>query len=101
MCVFVCVYVCVCVNIGLSYASELNVCGLVQREQRLHVVLFTLDFVGSFQDAGFHHRLRPAGKQSARSDQRQREVDVFKQAGYTRHKHVTYVIQSEWGSSNA
>lgn len=45
----------VCVGTAAAWTNV----ALVQREQRLHVVLFALDFVGSFQDAGFDHRLRP------------------------------------------
>lgn len=49
-------FLCISTHFRLSCCST---CGLVQREQRLHVVFLALDFVRSFQDARFDHRLRP------------------------------------------
>ena len=55
VCGYVCVcsyvYVCVCVYVCGSHS--------VQRQQRLHVFLFTLDLVRSLQNSWFYHRLRP------------------------------------------
>lgn len=50
---------CTCPELEWEQEPRRQTCALVQREQRLHVVFFALDFVGSFQDAGFDHRLRP------------------------------------------
>lgn len=62
-CFFCWFFLCISTHFRSSCCST---CGLVQREQRLHVVFLALDFVWSFQDARFNHRLRPAWKQSTR-----------------------------------
>lgn len=54
-------FTCVLILSRVCFSAVAERVGLVQREQRLHVVLLALHFVRSFQDTRLHHRLRPAG----------------------------------------